>query len=328
MESPNQWFFFIIEIDNVLSSIPLNTNYRRLFRRTRLDTYDSDGHDPKWSLKNDRSVELKHIFFGFMGGFYFSEHFKPWMKYLWIFTNAMLIVLDLGGFIVYLIVVENKKLGDVFFAFFMINTVLIITVFLPLFTYYFRNEYKLVLELNEYEIMPQKSNVSRSKNLLIFLSANQFVVGQLYALIHLIFLFFMDEQKYLYDVQYYVQPNPWIGRIHTRTQYFYVWMLQFAFTEVFSLVLTSFTSIFMTTAHEFYLAFTILCFRMERFSKCAENRFSELNEKYRWICEEDRMYKNLDYVRDTKILRRKLSNLMIAAVKDFQELTRFVSFFQ
>lgn len=262
-----------------------------------------------------------------MGGFYFSEYFKPWMKYLWIFANASFFVLDLGGLIVYLIVVENKKLGDVFFAFFMINTVLIITVLLPLFSYYFRNEYKLVLELNEDEfaskIAHQRQNVSQSRNLLIFLFWNQFITGHLYSLIHLLCLFFIDEHKYLHDVQYYPQPNPWIGRINSRTQYLYVWILQFAFTEMFSLVLTSFTSIFMTTAHEFYLAFTILCSRMETFSKNAEHQFSELSRKYRWTYEENGN-ENLDYARNTEILRQKLSIHMVNAIKDFQKLTKFV----
>lgn len=242
----------------------------------------------------------------------------------------MMIILDLGGFIVYLIVAEHKKLGDVFFAFFMINTVLIITVFLPLFTYKFRNKYEVVLELNEYtnKTTPQKSRVLRSRNLFIFLSANQFVVGQLYSLIHLFFLFFIDERKYLYDVQYYVQPNPWVGRIHTRTEYFYVWTLLFTFTVVFSLVLTSFTSIFMTIAYEFYVAFDTLCCRIERFSKSAENRYLELNQKYRWIYEDDRIYENLGYLRDTEALRKTLSTKIVAAIKDFQDLTMCVQIFQ
>lgn len=278
------------------------------------------------SIKNDliwiRNSEVKYLLFGAVGGFYFSPHFTPRLKYLWLGFN-LFGGIAYGGMIVgHFAVGNNTDWRSIFYSSCIIEVLIFSTVISPLFTYYFREELDLILRLNTREDkrnIEYMDHLQRMKNKFVFMNILFFLD---YAIMELVFLSYpliAVNDDYLHDPNYYAIPNPFVQNIDSVKEYMGL-ALVLGLSSVPLTMLFCFTQINNeVVAYELYVAFINLCSRIAKFSRHSEMIFDEINERYACL---DSEIGNVFYERAIEAERQNLMRNMAGAMKIHQKLSR------
>lgn len=278
-------------------------------------------HQPR-SHETAKNYEIKHFMFGLMGGFYYSDHFKPWIIRAWIYTNIICLIINLGTCISYLILMKDVDLSTTYYTLCLIDGTLYSSIFVPLYTYSFRNELDMILKLNTN--VRENENVRSLKRKIHRMVFYMMGLITLIFLVHNLFLLIVDnEEEYTTDVRSYNIPPPWVKKL--RTKWHYICNSVFYFFPISLMASSSAASpIFVLfISGEFYHSASILCDHIRRFSGNSLNTFEILTEQ----ClngNEKSNRKFLNFRRDIEVEREKLMENTKAAALDFQRLLRLL----
>lgn len=281
--------------------------------------------DPK-----QHSYQLKYILYGIMGGFYFSPKFPPWMKCLWAALNFYTIVVtQFLGTIGYLLVSTSRPVRDLFYALLASNVVLMAVLATPAVTRYFKTDIEQILTLSEQQFFAtapvDAHRVASSKATIYKMLALHIPSVAAYVLVHPFFLYFSaDSDDSLNDLDFYVFPHVWLGRVQTVFQYYGIFAIHFLAAAIALVTLVTFSIYVVLLRHEIHVAILALENFVSDFSARAHRRFETGSTNPGEVVSQTNLqrYPNEDFNEEPELIGQELLSAIMTAIRAYQVLRK------
>lgn len=250
------------------------------------------------------------------------------MKYTWIFINSVNLVILVGfGSLGYLLFVPSKDIKDVVYAVLITEGTISVVVMQPLLTYYFRNEIEDTFTLNEEVFFKniQTESVENEKlkrRPIGYVMILKYVISYLYYWFRPLQSIYSDDADFFNNLEYYITPHIWHGRVQTQSQYYMLISFQVISMSLVLPMVINFSTNIIFIGYEYCIAFTklrsFLKDNVERYQQNIEQEYdnsihSEIQLRSKWLGIEVIEYN-----------REQLMNKVVTTIRAHQFLLRYV----